>query len=211
MTWSLSSDYFIISIKSPLSRQRFGQIKINVKTGIIESAYDIEALFLISEMERKIRNIAPNREEGKRVFHGALSGSSSAGEVEANNGVAEALFLKPEAKIAVRLNAPGGSNGGNGHLRVDLIGSDDDVPQQLAGGGYPRTESLLSLFGFSRPTFPFFGIYLKDSWQKRNRFGYLVTLPPRHQEVVANNQAGPAPRCKRRCRRSPAKSHRADA
>jgi len=71
--WVQSMDDRWITIRSSKSDQRFGWIKMNLHTGAIEAAYDVESLFTISEIEHRLRQTVGTREEALRLFGGRQS------------------------------------------------------------------------------------------------------------------------------------------
>ena len=169
LTWWQTMDQRCVIVRSSKTEQRFGQIKVNLRTGGVDSAYDVKALFVISEMERRLRQIVGSREEALRLFRGE---SASPERERATKAVAEALLLPPDTKLDVRMSAPGGSNRGYGHLRVATVSSNSW--QDLAYVGYPPNYGLLSAFGLSRPTYRFGGLRLSPAWTNLNSQGFLL-------------------------------------
>jgi hypothetical protein len=53
-----SMDQRCVIVRSSKTEQRFGQVKVNLRTGRIDSAHDVSALFMQSEIERRLRQIA---------------------------------------------------------------------------------------------------------------------------------------------------------
>lgn len=168
---SQTIDHRFIRLRSTSSQQRLGRLKLNLKTGLIESAYDVEALFVISEIERRLRQIVGTREEALRLFRGGLPKSPSQEQERAAKAMAEALFLPPEVKLNVRMSAPGGSNRGQGYLTITTLSSSNTV-ESIARVGYPAEDDLLSAFGLSRPNYRFGGVALAAAWTNLNTQGF---------------------------------------
>jgi hypothetical protein len=157
LTWWQSMDERCVIVRSLKTEQRFGQIKINLKTGRIDSAHDVAALFVMSEIERRLRQIVGTREEALRLFRGD---SSSPERESATKALAAALFLPPDMKLDVHMSAPGGSNGGHGHLSISTVSSNSR--ERLAYVGYPR------------PTFRFGGLRLEPNWTNLNTQSFFL-------------------------------------
>jgi hypothetical protein len=173
LTWWQSMDQRCVIVRSSKTQQRFGQIKINLRTGRIDSAHDAEALFVMSEMERRLRRVVGTREEALRLFRGGLPESPSPEQQQAVGALASALFLPKETKCYVRMSAPGGSNRGQGYLTVDVISSSDSV-DHVARVGYPTQDSLFGAFGLTRPGYKFGGLALSAAWTNLNTEGFLL-------------------------------------
>lgn len=162
-----------VIISSSKTEQRFGRIKVNLGTGLIDSAYDVEALFVISEMERRLRQTVGTREEALRLFRGGLPDSPSPEQERATRALAAALFLPKDTKCYVQMSAPGGSNGGQGYLRVDVVSSSNPF-EHVARVTYPIRHSLFSAFGLLRPSYRFGGLTLSPAWTNLNTAGFLI-------------------------------------
>jgi hypothetical protein len=175
ISWSQTIDHRFITIRSSTSQQRLGRLKLNLRTGLIESAHDVEALFVISEIERRLRQIVGTREEALRLFRGGSPQSPSPEQEGATRVLAEALFLPPNTKLYVRMSAPGGSNRGQGYLTIDTLSSSNSV-DHLARVGYPTDDNLFSAFGLSRPSYRFGGVSLSASWTNLNTLGFQLDV-----------------------------------
>jgi len=173
VTWWQTMDQRCIMIRSAKTEQWLGQIKINLKTGLVDSTHDVEALFVLSEIERKLREVVGTREEALRLFGGASRDSRSPEQLRAGKALAEALFLPPDAKLLIDMMAPGGSNGGRGYLIVEVILPSGQT-EQVASVGYPSVENILSMFGVSHPTYRFGGLALAPAWTNLNTQGFLL-------------------------------------
>ena len=171
ISWSQTFDHRLITVRSTRSQQRLGRLKLNLKTGLIESAYDVEALFVISEIERRLRQVVGTREEALRLFRGGPRESPSPEEQRAAKALAEALFLPPELKLHVRMSAPGGSNRGEGYLTITTLSSSNSV-DHIARVGYPAEDDLLSAIGLFRPSYRFGGVALAAAWTNLNTQGF---------------------------------------
>jgi hypothetical protein len=177
--WVQSMDDRWITIRSSKSDQRFGWIKMNFHTGEIEAAYDVEAFFTISEIENRLRQTVGTREEALRLFGGRQSETLSPEQQQATKAIAEALFLPPDTKLYIQMSAPGGSNEGQGYLRI--MSNDDG--QQIASvfyginfsGGNILTE-ILSEFGLihRKHNYKFGGPTLSSAWANLNTAGFLL-------------------------------------
>ncbi len=179
-----SMDYRWVIIRSPKTEQRFGWMKLNLHTGAIEAAYDVEALFAISEIEHRLRQVVGTREEALRLFHGALPKTPSPEQERAVKAIAEALLLPPDTKLYIQMSAPGGSNMGQGYL---IIYTSNDHPEQIASVfyhvGYANGNFLteiLSDFGLIRRNYkysfggPFGSPTLSPAWANLNTAGFLL-------------------------------------
>jgi len=173
VTWWQTMDQRCIIIRSAKTEQWLGQIKINLKTGLVDSAHDVEALFVLSEIERRVREIVGTREEALRLFGGAARESPSPEQLRAGKALAEALFLPPDAKLLIDMSAPGGSNGGRGHLIVDAI-LPNGRTDWVASVGYPSVDNVLSVFGVGHPSYRFGGLALAPTWTNLNTQGFLL-------------------------------------
>jgi len=173
VSWSVTIDHRFITVQSAKSQQRLGRIKFNHKTGLVESAHDVEALFVVSEIERRLRQIVGTRAEALRLFHGGLPKSPSQEQQQATKALAAALFLPQDTKLYVRMNAPGGSNRGQGYLTIDALSSSNSL-DRVAQVGYPIDFNLFSAFGLSRPVFRFAGVSLSSAWTNLNTQGFQL-------------------------------------
>jgi hypothetical protein len=162
-----------VVVRSSKTQQRFGQIKVNLKTGRIDCAYDVEALFVISEMERRLRQVVGTREEALRLFRGGLPELPSPQQQQAVSALASALFLPRGTKCSVRMSAPGGSNRGQGYLSLDALSSSNSV-DRIARVTYPTHDTFLSAFGLTRPRYKFGGLALSAAWTNLNTEGLLL-------------------------------------
>ena len=178
--WMQSMDDRWITIRSSKTDQRFGWIKLNLRTGTIEAAYDVEALFTISEIEHRLRQIVGTREEALRLFGGRKSETLSPEQQQATKAIAEALFLPPDTKLYVQMNAPGGSNEGQGYLRID---TSNDHPEQIASVFYGVDDAsgnilaeILSEFALihRKHNYRFGGPTLSSAWANLNTTGFLL-------------------------------------
>jgi len=157
-----------IIIYSPKSEQRFGEVKVNRKTGLVDSAYDVESLFVLSEMERRLRQVVGTRQEALRLFSQGSRTSTSPEQQRAKKALFEALFLPPDADLAIRMSAASGSNEGQGHLAV--LGDFGIV----ATVDYPIDDDIRSAFGLSHPSYKFGGLRLYPPWTNLNTQGFLI-------------------------------------
>jgi hypothetical protein len=173
VSWSQTIDHRFITIRSSTSQQRLGRIKLNLKTGLVESAHDVEALFVISEMERRLRQVVGTREEALRLFRGGLPESPSSEQEQAAKALAAALFLPNDTKLYVRMSAPGGSNRGQGYLTIDVLSSTNSL-DHIARVGYPTDNNLFSAFGLSRPGYRFGGLSLSPTWTNLNTQSFQI-------------------------------------
>lgn len=173
LTWSQTKEQRRVSVRSSESDQRFGQIQINLKTGLIDSAHDVEALFAISEMERQLRRTIGTREEALRLFRGGLPESPSPEQEEATRALAAALFLPKDTKCYVEMSAPGGSNRGHGYLTVSLL-SPSNTLDHVARVNYPTRDTVFSAIGLSRPSYRFGGLSFSGAWTNFNTAGFLI-------------------------------------
>lgn len=173
VSWSQTIDHRFITVRSSTSQQRLGRIKLNLKTGLIESAHDAEALFVISEIERRLRQIVGTREEALRLFRGGLPESPSSEQEQAAKALAAALFLPNDTKLFVRMSAPGGSNRGHGYLTIDVLSSTNSL-DHIARVGYPTDDNLFSAFGLSRPGYRFGGLSLSPAWTNLNTQSFQI-------------------------------------
>lgn len=173
VSWAQTIDHRFITVRSSTSQQRLGRIKLNLKTGLIESAHDVEALFVISEMERRLRQVVGTREEALRLFRGGLPESPSSEQEQAAKALAVALFLPNDTKLYVRMSAPGGSNRGQGYLTIDVLSSSNSL-DHIARVGYPTDDNLFSAFGLSRPGHRFGGLSLSPAWTNLNTRGFQI-------------------------------------
>ncbi len=173
ISWSQTIDHRFITVRSSTSQQRFGRIKLNLKTGLIESTYDVEALYVISEMERRLRGVVGTREEALRLFRGGLPKSPSSEQEQATRALAAALFLPSDMKLYVRMSAPGGSNRGQGYLTIGALSSSNSLVG-IARVGYPTDDNVFSAFGLSRPGYRFGGLSLLPAWTNLNTQGFQM-------------------------------------
>jgi hypothetical protein len=173
LTWWESMAQRCVIVRSSKTDQRFGQIKVNLKTGLIDSAHDVEALFAISEIESQLRRTIGTREEALRLFRGGLPGSPSLEQEQATTALAAALLLPRDKKYFVRMSAPGGSNRGQGYLTIDVLSSSNTV-DLVARVGYPAKDNVFSAFGLSRPAYRFGGLTLSTAWTNLNTAGFLI-------------------------------------
>ena len=171
VSWSQTIDHRFVRVRSARSQQRLGRLKLNLKTGLIETAYDVEALLVISEIERRLRQIVGTREEALRLFRAGLPEAPSREQEQATKALAGALFLPPELKLNVRMSAPGGSNRGQGYLTINTLSSSNTV-EHIARVGYPAEDDLLSAFGLSGPSYRFGGVALAAAWTNLNTQGF---------------------------------------
>jgi hypothetical protein len=170
---SQTIDHRFITVRSSTSQQRFGRLKLNLKTGLIESAYDVQALFVISEMERRLRQVVGTREEALRLFRGGLPELPSSEQEQAARVLTAALLLPSNMKLYVQMSAPGGSNRGQGYLTISalsLINSLDCIARVV----YPTDDNLFSAFGLSRPGYRFGGLSLSPAWTNLNTQGFQI-------------------------------------
>ncbi|HXR05500.1 MAG TPA: hypothetical protein VN836_12410 [Verrucomicrobiae bacterium] len=180
--WMQSMDYRWIRIYSSNTAQRFGWIKLNLHTGAVEAAYDVEALFTVSEIEHRLRQIVGTREEALRLFGRRQSETSSPEQQQATKAVAEALLLPPDTKLYIEMSAPGGSNGGQGYLRIYTLQSNNQ-PAQIASvfyGIYYTSGNILtqilSELGLVHRThsYRFGGPTLGAAWANLNTQGFAL-------------------------------------
>jgi hypothetical protein len=173
LTWWQTMAQRCVIVRSSKTEQRFGQIKVNLQTGLIDSAHDVEALFPISEMERQLRRTVGTREEALRLFRGGLPDSPSLEQEQATRALAAALFLPRDRKYYIRMSAPGGSNRGQGYLTIDVLSSSNTL-DYVARVGYPTSDNVFSAFGLSRPSYSFGGLSLSAAWTNLNTAGFLI-------------------------------------
>lgn len=179
--WTLSMDNFWISIRSTKSEQQFGWIKLNQHSGAIEAVYDIEALFTISELEYRLRQVVGTREEALRLFAGRQPEKTPAEQQQATRAIAEALFLPPETELYIRMSAPGGSNMGQGYLRIETPQT-NGYPKEIASVFYGVHSSgnilteILSSFGLMHRHYQyrFGGPRLSSEWTNLNTAGFML-------------------------------------
>jgi hypothetical protein len=157
ISWSQTIDHRFIQVRSSTSQQRLGRLKLDLKTGLIESAYDVRALFVISEMERRLRQVVGTREAALRLFRGGLPESPSSDHM----------------KLYVRMSAPGGSNRGQGYLTIGAFSSSNSL-DDIARVMYPTDDNLFSAFGLSRPGYRFGGLFLSPAWTNLNTQGFQI-------------------------------------
>ena len=112
----------------------------------------MKALLVISEMERRLRQIVGTREEALRLFRGGLPNSPSPEQEQAAQAVASALFLPRDRKYSVRMSAPGGSNRGRGYLTVDVLSSSHSVDHVARAGYATRDNVSVSYTHLTLPT-----------------------------------------------------------
>jgi hypothetical protein len=148
-------------------------MKINLKTGLVDSAHDVKALFAMSQMETQLRRTVPTREEALRLFRGGLPKSPSPEQAQAAQALAAALFLPTNTNYHVRMSAPGGSNRGIGLLSIHLL-SPTNTFEPVARVIYPIQNTLFSAFGLSRPAYRFGGLSLSPAWTNLNTAGFLL-------------------------------------
>lgn len=172
VSWSQTMDHRYITISSAETGQRFGRFKVNLKSGLVDDAYDVEALFVVSEMERRLRQIVGTREEALRLFRGGLPKNPSPEQKRATKALAEALFLPKDTNLEIRMSAPGGSNGGRGYLDVSVVSTNSW--ERVAHVGYPSNHGFLSAFGLTHPTYRFGGLRLEPFWTNLNTQGFLL-------------------------------------
>ncbi|MFM2293896.1 MAG: hypothetical protein RLZZ350_309 [Verrucomicrobiota bacterium] len=173
VSWSATIDHRFLTIRSPKTHQRFGRIETSIRTSLVESCHDVEALYAFSEMERRLRQIVGTREEALRLFRGGLPDSPSAEQQRATKAIAEALLLPIDTKLYIHMSAPGGSNMGQGYLRIETVQS-NGYPEQIAMVGYGVNDSLLTEFGLARHIYYFGGLRLSPAWTNLNTQGFLL-------------------------------------
>lgn len=173
LTWSQSMTQRRVTVRSSTTEQRFGEIRVNLQTGRIDSAQDLESLLLISEMERRLRQTVGTREEALRLFHGGLKDAPSLEQEQAARLVAAALFLPAGQKCQIRMSAPGGSNRGVGYLTVGMLSSSNSF-EHIALVTYPARHGLFSGLGLASPSYEFGGLRLSPSWTNLNTEGFLI-------------------------------------
>ena len=166
MTWGQTSTAWSIYVHSSVSEQRFGKIVVNLGTGRVDSVYDVEALFVISEMERRLRQVVGTREEALRLFRGGLHEPLSNEQKDAVHAIKSALFLPEDVNCHIQMSAPGGSNRGQGYLHVSVYSQNSS--EIIARVSYPRRDGILSAFGLGRADFPFGGLWLAKGWTNWN-------------------------------------------
>lgn len=176
VSWSGTIDHTFITIRSLKTNQRFGRIAIDVKNGLIDSCYDVEALYPLSEMEWNLRRVVGTREEALRLFGGRSPQSPSLEQQQATKAIVAALFLPSDAKVDISMSAPGGSNMGQGYLRVETVRS-NSYPEQVAMVGYGIDDSFfnfLAQFGVARYHYRFGGLALRPAWTNLNTQSFLL-------------------------------------
>lgn len=141
--WSQSMDDRWISVSSSKTHQRFGWIKVNLRSGKIDAAYDVEALFTISEIECRLRQIVGTREEALRLFGGRQDNPPSQEQQQATKAIAEALFLPPDTELFIQMSAGGGSNMGQGMLRIETR-SNELIARAFYGIDYSSRNPITS-------------------------------------------------------------------
>ncbi len=176
--WVVSSDNRWITIRSSRNDQRFGWIKINLHTGAVEAAYDVEALFTISELEHRLRQIVATRDEALRLFGGSQSETPSLEQQRAIKAIAEALFLPADTKLYIRMSAPGGTNEGQGYLRI-LDENGEPIASVFYGvdfSGENILGEILNQFGLihRKHNYKFGGPTLSSAWANLNTGGFLL-------------------------------------
>ena len=175
ISWSATIDHRFIVIRSPNSGQRFGRIQMAINSGRIDSCQDVEALYSISEMEHKLRQVVGTREEALRLFRGGLPKSPSVEQQQAVKIISDALFLPPDAEIDVSMSAPGGTNMGQGYLTIVAVA--DGRPEYVArvfygiDGGF---RELFAQFGLVRNHYKFGGLALMPAWTNLNTQNFLL-------------------------------------
>ncbi len=175
IAWPATIDHRFITIRSPKSGQRFGRIQMAINTGRVDSCYDVEALYSISEMEHKLRQVVDTREEALRLFRGGLTKPPSLEQQQAVKVIIDALFLPPDAEIDINMSAPGGTNMGQGYLTV-VIGA-NGRPEYVArifygiDGGW---SELFAQFGLARHHYRFSALSLMSAWTNLNTQGFLL-------------------------------------
>lgn len=173
VSWSATIDHHFVTVRSPKTRQRFGRIEISIKTGLVESCHDVEALYAKSEMERRLRQVVGTREEALRLFRGGLPRNPSTEQQLATRAIAEALLLPADANLDIQMSAPGGSNMGQGYLSIHTFRS-NGYPEKIAMVGYGVDTGLLSAFGLAHYTYYFGGLSLSPVWTNLNKQGFLL-------------------------------------
>jgi len=171
LSYSKSMDACWVNVSSSKTGQRLGRIQLSLLSGRVESVYDVQALALINEMERRLRQVAGTREEALRLFGGQVRNPSPQ-RVEATEALAAALFLPKHQNYYIQMSAPGGSNRGHGHLTIMLQSSNSF--DWVARVGYPRRDNLFSAFGCMPARYPFGGLLLAPAWTNLNTEGFLL-------------------------------------
>ncbi len=173
LTWWQSEAQRGIIVRSSRTEQRFGEIKVNLRTGRIDGVHDVEALYTISELERRLRQIVGTREEALRLFGGRSNSVQPSEREHATNAVLEAVFLPKDGEYDIQMSAPGGSNRGQGYLTIVTFSPSNSLGL-VAQVFYPIRGSFLSAFGLSRPGYTFGGLRLFPAWTNLNNGGFLL-------------------------------------
>lgn len=175
ITWSQSADNRWIRIYSPNSGQRFGLIELNLHTGKIGTAYDVEALYTISKMENNLRQVVGTREEALRLFRGGTSKSPSWEQQQAAKIISDALFLPKNLKTNIEMSAPGGTNLGQGYLNVVVaVNGHPEWVAKVFYGIDSGWNSVFAQFGLAHYHYKFSGLSLTPAWTNVNTQGFML-------------------------------------
>ena len=177
--WAMSSDRHFITINSPNSIQRFGVIRTDIGETHVDSCYDVEALYSLSEMEWKLRQVVGTRNKALKLFGGGLPTSPSPEQLQAKKAIAEALLLPTDAKVYIAAGAPGGSNLGQGYLTVFISatnGDSEDVARADYGSGGIFGAILRDFRLIKSPNYGFSDLKLWSAWTNVNSQGFLLDM-----------------------------------
>ena len=161
-SWWESGDQLCIYIVPTKSRQCLGQVKVNLHTGLIDSTYDVASLYIFSEIERRLRQVVPTRDEALRIFSNNLGDPPSPERQRATKSLLDALFLPPETQVQIQMSAPGGSNGGVGYLYL--------MTESVSSNESPVIARIV----FPRPDFYLGGLSLSPRWTNLNTQKFLL-------------------------------------
>jgi hypothetical protein len=174
--WAASSDHSFITINSPHSIQRFGVIRTDIGETHVDSCYDVEALYSISEMEWRLRKVVGTRNKALNLFGGGLPKSPSPEQLQAKKAIAEALLLPIGAKVYITASAPGGSNRGQGYLTVftSTTNGDSEDVAHVNYGSIGIMRGILSQIRLTSPNYGFSDLKLWSAWTNVNSRGFLL-------------------------------------
>jgi hypothetical protein len=92
--WPSGSNQAALTIRAPDTRQDLGDIIVNTKTGRIDSAHDVPALFVLSQIKSRLRQLVPTSQEALRLFGPPYDPNpATPAQERAHAAVLEALFL----------------------------------------------------------------------------------------------------------------------
>lgn len=140
-----------------------GDINVNIKTGRVETVYDVASLFIQSQIKCRLRQVAGTREAALRSFGPPFNaGPLTSERLRAQVALLDALYLPTNLPVDIQMSAPGGSNGGVGYLWI--------FEGAFERGKDPAIVHMI----YPRPNFVLGGVGFTSNWARLNTQGFRL-------------------------------------